>query len=193
MTNKEYESLLVLSVREWRDWLERNHAEKQSIWLIQYKKHSGMPSVSWSEAVDEALCFGWIDSTKRPIDEEKYMQYYGKRKANSTWSKVNKEKVKKLIAEGRMSSAGLESIKIAKQNGTWSLMDSVEALVIPDDLEEAFKTRPGSRDFFLGLSKSAKKSILHWLMMAKRPETRQKRIKETVESAGQNLKPKPLR
>ena len=152
-----------------------------------------MPAVSWSEAVDEALCFGWIDSTKRPIDEEKYMQYYGKRKPTSTWSKVNKEKVEKLIADGRMTSAGLESIKIAKQNGSWNILDTVEALIIPDDLEKAFKTTPGSRDFFLALSKSAKKSILHWLVMAKRPETRQKRIKETVESAGQHLLPKPLR
>ncbi|WP_159580824.1 YdeI family protein [Marinoscillum sp. 108] len=193
MAKKESESLHVLSTQEWRDWLQQNHTKKQSVWLIQYKKNSDMPSVSWSEAVDEALCFGWIDSTRRPIDEEKYMQYFGKRKANSTWSKVNKEKVEKLIADGRMTSAGLESIKIAKQNGSWSILDTVEALIIPDDLEVAFKTTPGSKDFFLSLSKSAKKNILAWLVLAKRPETRLQRIKETVESAGRKLKPKPLR
>jgi len=193
MAKKESESLHVLSTQEWRDWLQQNHTKKQSVWLIQYKKNSDTPSISWSEAVDEALCFGWIDSTRRPIDEEKYMQYFGKRKANSTWSKVNKEKVEKLIADGRMTSAGLESIKIAKQNGSWTILDAVEALIIPEDLEVAFETTPGSKDFFLSLSKSAKKNILAWLVLARRPETRLQRIKETVESAGRKLKPKPLR
>lgn len=119
-----------------------------------------MPSISWSETVDEALCFGWIDSKAMPIDDEKYMRLFCKRKTLSTWSKVNKEKVRKLIDEGRMTSAGLTSIEIAKQNGSWEILDEVEELTIPQDLEKEFETRAGSKEFFLSLSKSARKAIL---------------------------------
>lgn len=193
MINLATESFYPSDRQEWRAWLQENHDNKQSVWLIRYKKGSNMPTISWSEAVDEALCFGWIDSKAKPIDDEKYMQFFSKRKAVSTWSKVNKEKVQKLIDDGSMTRAGLESIEIAKQNGSWTILDEVEALIIPDDLEEAFKTKTGSKDFFLSLSKSVKKNILQWLVLAKREETRQKRIKETAESAGQKLRPKPFR
>src|SRR5690606_5957901 len=113
------------SQQEWRDWLQANHAEKQSVWLIQYKKRSNVPSISWSEAVDEALCFGWIDSTKKSIDAEKYMQYYSKRKTNSMWSKINKDKIQQLITDGTMTEAGFKSIETAKLNGSWTILDAV--------------------------------------------------------------------
>ncbi len=152
-----------------------------------------MPSLSWSEAVDEALCFGWIDSTKRTIDDESFMQFFSRRKPGSVWSKINKAKVEQLIEAGLMTQAGYESIEKAKQNGSWAILDEAETLVIPPDLEIGFNTNPGSMDFFLSLSKSAKKSILQWLLLAKRPETRQKRITEIAMLAAQKLKPPQFR
>jgi uncharacterized protein YdeI (YjbR/CyaY-like superfamily) len=124
----------------------------------------------------------------KPIDEEKYMQFFSKRKSISTWSKVNKEKVQRLIDEGRMNERGLESIEIAKQNGSWTILDEVEELIIPNDLEEEFKIKPNSKVFFLSLSKSVRKSILQWLVLAKRQETRQKRIKKIAALGTDNLK-----
>ncbi len=151
-----------------------------------------MPSISWSEAVEEALCFGWIDSKRKPIDDQKFIQFFCKRKASSTWSKVNKDKVLQLIEKGNMTAAGLKVIEVAKQNGSWTILDDVEALVIPDDLNEAFKNHPGSEVFFQGLSKSMKKLLLSWLVLAKRPETRQSRIKAVAQHAGKQMIPRQL-
>lgn len=184
------ETICPANSQEWRKWLEEHHDKKQSIWLICYKKSSDKPTLDWSDAVDEALCFGWIDSTKRSIDKESYMQYYGKRKPNSMWSRINKEKVAKLIADGRMTKAGLASIEVAKQNGSWTILDQVEELIIPDDLEAAFSKQVGSKEFYLSLSKSSKKGILAWIVLAKRDETRQKRITEIAECASKGTKPK---
>lgn len=187
------ETVCPQSRQEWRKWLMRNHRVKQSVWLIAYKKKSNVPSVVWSDAVDEALCFGWIDSVRKPVDHEKFIQLFSKRKANSGWSKINKQKVQRLIDEGLMAEAGLEVIERAKQNGSWSILDKVEELEIPRDLSKEFKARPGSRQYFLSLSKSSRKAILQWLVLAKRPETRQKRLTEIAELAAQNLKPKQFR
>lgn len=178
------------SVSAWRKWLTENHLSEQSVWLVFHKKNSGKPSITWSESVDVALCFGWIDSKKIKIDETTSHQFFSKRKPNGTWSKINKEKIEKLIAGGLMSEAGLAAIASAKQNGSWTLLDEVEAFVIPDDLEAAFT--PGAKDYFLSLSKSVRKAILQWLVLAKRPETRQKRIAEIVALAAQKQKPKHL-
>ncbi|MCB9205508.1 MAG: YdeI/OmpD-associated family protein [Flavobacteriales bacterium] len=179
-----------MSQREWREWLEDNHHTKHSIWLICYKKSSDKPTLAWSDVVDEALCFGWIDSTRRSIDEESFMQYFGRRKPNSMWSKINKEKVEKLIADGRMTKAGLASIEVAKQNGSWNILDQVDELIIPDDLEIAFSKHTGSKDFFQSQSRSVKKMMLSWIVLAKRDETRQKRINEIAECASRETKPK---
>jgi len=179
--------------QQWRAWLQENHDKQQSVWLVYYRIKSGIPTISWSEAVDEALCFGWIDSTKKTIDNEQFIQFFSRRKATSTWSKVNKEKVQRLIAEGSMTAMGLKSIETAKQNGSWTILDTVEELIIPDDLEIAFDARPGSKDFFLSLSKSARKIMLAWLVLAKREETRQKRIAGLADSAAQKLKPQQFR
>lgn len=178
---------------DWRNWLKRNHLIEDSIWLIFYKKKSPNPNLSWSEAVDEALCFGWIDSTKKAIDNEKYIQYYCKRKPKSNWSKINKDKVKVLIEQGRMEEVGYKSIEVAKENGSWTILDKVEALVVPEDLKEEFANHKGSMEYFDSLSKSAKKILLYWVVSAKRTETRQKRILEIAENAGKNLKPKQFR
>ncbi|MFT5824210.1 MAG: hypothetical protein ACI8ZM_005476 [Crocinitomix sp.] len=178
---------------DWRKWLELNHNEKEAVWLIFYKKKSSNYNLNWSESVDEALCFGWIDSVKRTIDNEKYIQYFSKRKANSTWSKINKDKVDYLNSENLMQDAGYKTIEIAKKNGSWSILDEVEALLIPEDLKKEFNERAGSLEYYESLSKSGKKILLAWVVLAKRPETRQKRIIEIAENASKKLKPKQFR
>ena len=170
-----------------------NHRKKDAVWLILYKKKSPSHNLGWSESVDEALCFGWIDSTKRAIDNEKYMQYFSKRKAKSNWSRINKDKVKSLIDQGLMEEEGYKSIEIAKANGSWTILDGVEALIIPEDLKEEFANYKGSIDYFESLSKSVKKILLHWVVSAKRTATRQKRILEVVENASNHMKPKQFR
>jgi len=189
----EIESFYPKSRQEWREWLQVNHATKQSIWLIYYKKKSNLPTVLYNDAVDEALCFGWIDSKAKPIDEDKYMQFFTKRKPKSIWSKINKEKIERLTKEGLMTKAGFEIIEIAKQNGSWTILDEAEALVIPEDLDQELQKRPIAKAYFLGLSRSDKRNILQWLVLAKRQETRDKRIAEVVTLAEQNLKPKQFR
>ncbi len=179
--------------KDWRTWLSKNHIVEDSIWLILYKKDSPNFNLTWSEAVDEAMCFGWIDSTKKSIDHEKYMQYFCKRKPKSNWSKVNKNKVNHLVENGLMEEAGYRSIEIAKENGSWTYLDQVEELMVPKDLEEELAKNKASLEYFDGLSKSNKKMLLYWVISAKREETRSKRIKEIVENASQQLKPKQFR
>jgi uncharacterized protein YdeI (YjbR/CyaY-like superfamily) len=187
---KEIETFYARSRQEWREWLQDNHDKKQSVWLIYYKRKSNFPTVIYSEAVDEALCFGWIDSKTKPLDEYKFMQFFSRRKNKSVWSKVNKEKVERLTKEGLMTKAGYEIIEIAKQNGSWTILDEAEALIIPDDLEIAFQKRNNAKEYFLSLSRSDKRNILQWLLLAKRQKTREKRIFEIVELADKNQKPK---
>ncbi|WP_196888827.1 YdeI/OmpD-associated family protein [Aureivirga sp. CE67] len=176
--------------QEWRKWLEKHHNEKDGIWLIIYKQSSKNPNLTWSEAVDESLCFGWIDSVKKSIDSEKYRQYFTKRKPKSTWSKINKEKIQKLSQEGLMTKSGLDIVEIAKKNGSWSILDSVENLEIPKDLEQEFEQHSGAKVYFLSLSKSVRKMMLYWIVSAKRTETRKKRIQEIATTSGKNEKPK---
>lgn len=178
------------SISAWRKWLEKNHLSEAAVWLVFYSKKSGRKTVSWTEAVDVALCYGWIDSKKIKIDEETSHQFFSKRKPKSTWSKINKEKVARLIDKGLMAQAGIDAIEIAKQNGSWVMLDQVEELVIPEDLEKAFQSKQGSKDYFLTLSKSVRKAMLQWLVLAKRPETRLKRIEEITELASHSKKPK---
>lgn len=192
MENNEIEVFYPASVAAWRKWLVKNHLSKQAVWLVFYNKKSEIKSISWSEAVDVALCFGWIDSKKIKIDQNSSHQFFSKRKAKSTWSKINKNKVEKLIEQGLMTEAGYLSIEVARQNGSWTLLDEVEELIIPADLEVEFARKPNSKDFFLSLSKSVRKSMLQWIVLAKTEGTRQKRITEIVEQAEKRLKPKHL-
>ena len=189
MQTKEIETFCPTSKADWREWLKKNHESKQSVWLVYHKKNSGVSSIAWSEAVDVALCFGWVDSRRKSVDNEKFIQFFSQRKTNTTWSKINKEKVQRLIDEGLMEKAGHSSIAIAKQNGSWAILDKVEELKIPKDLNAAFKMKPGAKKLFLGLSKSVRKAMLQWIVLAKRRETRQKRITEVVELAAQKMKP----
>lgn len=190
MQKNKIEIFYPASQAEWRGWLAKNHLSKQSVWLVFYAKSSEKPSITWSQAVDMALCFGWIDSKKVKIDSETSHQFFSKRKPKSTWSKINKDKVRQLTEKGLMTQAGFNSIDIAKQNGSWTILDEVEKLKIPNDLEKEFKKHKGSKDYFLSLSKTVRKMMLTSLILAKRPETRQKRIAEIAEQAGENKKPK---
>lgn len=174
--------------KEWRKWLEKNHQSETSIWLIIYKKGSKTPSVYYPEAVDEALCFGWIDSKPNKRDENSYYQFFAKRNPKSNWSKVNKEKVKKLIEQGFMHSSGLKMIDIAKQNGAWTALDDVENITIPDDLNALFLKNKTAYKNWEKFPRSSKRGILEWIMNAKKTETRQKRIEETVRLAANNIK-----
>jgi len=192
MKKEENEEFYPQNQQEWRQWLQENHLVKQSIWVVYYKKRAGLLTLKHTEAVDEALCFGWIDSTCVSVGEDKYIQFFCKRKPRSVWSKINKAKIESLLEKDLMAPAGLKSIEIAKQNGYWTMIDEVEELTIPEDLAAAFATQPGAEDYFLSLSKSVKKSILQWVVLARRPETRQKRIAEIADRAGMQLKPAHL-
>ncbi len=185
---KESESFCPGDIKAWRNWLKKYHHSKSSVWLVYYKKHTATPSISYNEAVEEALCFGWIDSTRKTLDKDRFTQLFSKRKPKSVWSAINKEKVKKLEAEGRMTIAGMESIKLAKENGCWDILTNID--IIPKDLETALKKYKGSQTYFTGLSPSTRLAILQWLVLAKRPETRQKRIDEIAKLAAKRQKPK---
>lgn len=173
----------------WRQWLEQNHQTAIGIWLVYYKVKSGKPSVQYSEAVKEALCFGWIDSKVQSLDAERYRQIFTPRKPQSVWSKLNKQYVEELLAEGTMTEAGLEKIELAKQDGSWTRLDAVEALIIPADLDQALALNPLAKNNFAAFSKTRKKTILQWLQSAKRPTTRLSRIGKIVTSATQNESP----
>ena len=190
MKQTDKETFYPKSQKDWREWLEKNHDSKQSIWLVCYKKQANKPTINWSDAVDEALCFGWIDSTRKSVGDDMFIQFFTRRKPNSAWSKINKAKVERLIKDGLMQKAGFESIARAKANGSWTILDEVEELIIPEDLDIEFEANPGSKDFFMSLSKSVKKIMLHWVVAAKRPETRKNRITEIATLAAQKLKPK---
>ena len=176
---KEIENFYPKSQAEWRLWLSENHVTADAVWLIYYKKKTNQPSITWSVAVDEALCFGWIDSVHKTLDEERSIQFFTKRKPKSMWSRVNKQKIELLVAQGLMTQAGLNCIEIAKKNGSWTILDAVEELIIPEDLETELNAKALINDF-LSLSKSVRKMMLHRVTLAKRPETRQKYIAEAI-------------
>lgn len=177
----------------WQAWLEQHHDREPGVWLLYYRQGSGRPSITWSEAVDEALCFGWIDSTVRPIDDLTYKQYFAPRKPKSNWSKINKQKVERLIAEGRMRPAGLAAIEQARRNGSWANLDNVEAMVMPDDLTNALDALPGARAYVDGLSKTRRWELLYWINGAKRESTRADRVRQIAEAAAQGRRPPRFR
>lgn len=172
----------------WRRWLAENHGSSDGVWLVYFKKASGKPRIEYGEAVEEALCFGWVDSKGETIDDERAMLKFTPRNPKSAWSKPNKERVEKLIEEGTMTEVGLAAIATAKRNGTWSALDSVEALKVPADLAKALAANKKAKGYFDAFSPSSRKIILWWIESAKRQETREKRVAETVRLAGQNIK-----
>jgi len=193
MNKQEIEKFYPETKKHLRKWFKEHHLTKDAVWLIFYKKHTGKPSVAWTDAVDEALCFGWIDSKGESIDKDTFRQYFSKRKPKSTWSKINKQKIETLTAKGLMAEAGFKVIEIAKQNGSWAILDEAEELTVPLDLEKAFEKFENSKDHFSSLSKSKKKVLLYWIALAKTETTRQNRILEIAENASQKQQPKQFR
>jgi uncharacterized protein YdeI (YjbR/CyaY-like superfamily) len=175
------------SRQAWRDWLERHHTSSRGVWLVYAKKHSGLPSLSYNDAVEEALCFGWIDSKINPIDDTFFMQVFTPRKRESAWSALNKSRVKRLIAAGLMTPSGLALVKVAKTSGTWNAMKHVEALTVPPDLARAIKANPGASRYWGSYSASRRRGVLYRLAGAKRPETRARYLHEIIENMARNL------
>lgn len=185
---EEKELLYFKNAQEWREWLHVNHHSSLGVFLIFYKVDSPFESMRWEEAVQVALCYGWIDSTVKKLDNHRRRQLFTPRKDKSVWSKVNKTYVDQLLANNLMHESGLRKIALAKQNGSWESLDHVEELVIPTDLEAAFSKNTMAYTHFNNFSKTYKKSYLYWLNQAKRPETRAARIEEIVKLCEHNCK-----
>jgi uncharacterized protein YdeI (YjbR/CyaY-like superfamily) len=170
--------------RAWRSWLAGNHAREKEIWLAYYKKGTGKRSVTYEEALEEALCYGWIDSTVNRLDEERYMQRYTPRNEKSVWSAANKRRVARLIAEGRMAPPGTAKVEAARRNGSWDRLNEIDGIgrgaEAPADLLEALDGTSNAREVFDKRPPSEKKLWAYWVLSAKRPETRARRIAETV-------------
>jgi len=182
-----------LNQSDWHKWLTENHLSATAVWLVFYKKGSQQHNLSWAEAVEEALCFGWIDGRRKPLDAHSFIQFFSQRKANSTWSKINKLKVEELIVGQRMMPAGFRAIEQARANGSWNLLDDVEDMIVPNDLALAFAGHAGTLEYYNSLSNSAKKIILQWVKLCKTDQTRQQRIAEIVNSAKVGSLPAALR
>ena len=188
MTNPPPNSIHPKTRTEWRKWLERNHMQKDGVWLISFKKATGKPRLEYDEAVEEALCFGWIDSKGNKLDEERSLLWFAPRRTGTGWSKLNKTRVDTLIAAGHMTPAGLVKVEAAKQDGSWNALDSVEALEIPPDLKKALAADRTARQYFDAFPRSVKRGILEWIASAKKPETRAKRVQETATLASKNIR-----
>lgn len=176
------------NAEEWRAWLHENHHSSKGVYLIFYKVSSNEESMRWEEAVQVAICYGWIDSTVRKLDEERRKQVFSPRKDKSVWSKVNKTYIERLLKDGLMHESGLAKIEIAKKNGSWESLDAVEDLLMPADLHTAFLSNQKAFDHYHAFSPSYRKSYLYWLNQAKRPETRANRIAEIIRLCGDNIK-----
>ncbi len=170
----------------WRAWLEANHATAAGAWLVTWRQGSGLAGLDYEAAVEEALCFGWIDSTGHALDDGRGEQYYSRRKTRSPWAATNKARVDRLIRDGRMAPAGLAAIDQAKANGSWEVLDSVERLEVPDDLAAALETHSTAAANFAAFPPSARKMQLAWVALAVRPETRAARIRQVAEAAARN-------
>lgn len=169
---------------QWRAWLAENHATALGAWLVSWKKASGRPAMSYEKSVIEALAWGWVDSKGGKLDDDRSMLYFAPRRTGSAWARTNKRRVDQLEADGLMQPAGRAVVDRAKADGTWSMLDDVEALVVPADLAAAFGAVPGSRAQWDAFPPSARRGILEWIVQAKRPATRARRLAETAQSAG---------
>lgn len=186
--HKNVKAIVASSRSAWREWLTNHHDKEKSVWLIIYKKESGTASVYYPEAVDEALCFGWVDSSIAKRDEKSYYQYFAKRNPKSNWSKVNKNKIEYLSQQGLMQPAGIAMVELAKKTGTWMALEDVDNLVVPKEMESLLETEPEAQKNWEAFSASTRRGILEWIFNAKKPETKTKRIHETVTLAAQNIK-----
>jgi uncharacterized protein YdeI (YjbR/CyaY-like superfamily) len=172
----------------WRQWLAQNHPQAEGVWLISYKKAMGKPRVEYDESVEEALCFGWIDSKVNKLDDQRSMHWFAPRKARTGWSRPNKARVERVLAAGLMQPAGLAKVEQAKADGSWNALDGVEDLELPGDLRVALASYPDASPHFDAFPRSVKRGILEWILVARRPATRAHRIAETARLASQNIR-----
>jgi uncharacterized protein YdeI (YjbR/CyaY-like superfamily) len=170
----------------WRAWLEANHTTVSGAWLVTWRPRSGRVGLDYEAAIEEALCFGWVDSTGGRVDDDRGKLYFAPRKPRSGWAATNKARVERLIAAGRMAPAGLAAIERAKSNGSWEILDSVERLEVPADLDAALAGNPPAADHFAAFPASARKQLLGWIAFAVRPATRAARVRQVAEAAARN-------
>jgi uncharacterized protein YdeI (YjbR/CyaY-like superfamily) len=189
VASSQLKSYYAKDRKAWRKWLEKNHASSDGVWLIYNKKISGRKRLEYSDAVEEALCFGWIDSTVRPLDDERYMQRFTPRKPKSGWSALNKQRIEKMIGLNLMTKAGHEKVEEAKRTGAWEKLDHIEALNLPEDFEKALSKNKKAKANFENFPQFTKKQFLYRINSARRPETRKERISLLVKMAAANKKP----
>lgn len=172
----------------WRAWLARHHARTTGIWLVSYKVASGKPRVDYEASVEEALCYGWIDSRAGSVDAERSMLWFAPRKPGTGWSRTNKDRVRRLLAAGKLAPPGLAKVQAAKRDGSWGRLDGVERLEVPRDLAGALRRQPPARANWDTFPRSTRRAILEWILNARRPETRARRVEETARLAARNLR-----
>jgi uncharacterized protein YdeI (YjbR/CyaY-like superfamily) len=182
------EELYFKNTDDWRNWLSQNYDSSDGIYLILYKVSSDKPSMRWEEAVRVALCFGWIDSTVKRLDEERRRQLFTPRKSKSVWSKLNKTHIEELIASKLMHASGMRKIEQAKKDNSWTALDEVENFIIPEDLQLEFDKNLTAFNNYTSFAKSYKKGYLYWLHSGKRKATRDKRIAEIIKLCESNIK-----
>ena len=170
----------------WRSWLAEHHASSRGVWLVSWKKHTGKPAVGYEAAVEEAICFGWVDSLPRKLDADRSKLLFTPRKPASGWSRPNKERVARMERAKQIEPAGRAVIDAARRDGSWSKLDAIENLEVPADLAAAFDANPPAAERWEAFPRSVKRGILEWIAQAKRPATRQKRVRETAERAARN-------
>lgn len=180
------------SLEAWHIWLKNNHDKEASVWLILNKKSSGLKQFDIGNAIDEALCFGWVDSKSNSRDEHSYYVYFSKRNPKSNWSRINKNKIQKLEAGGRLQKAGEDMVLLARQSGTWDALNDVEDLIVPSDLMQAFMRHQPALNNWKAFPRSVKRATLEWIFNAKKPETRSRRIEETATQCSMNKRPNKL-
>ena len=173
------------TIAEWRGWLTRHHVDTNGVWLARWKRASGKIPLDYAQIVEEALCFGWIDGVTNTLEDGRQAQLLTPRRRGSGWSPSNKERVERLIAHGRMTEAGLRVIEAARADGSWSMQDAAEALIEPSELAAALDANPAARRHWNGFPRSPRRALIWWVMSAKRPETRQRRVTTIVEEAAQ--------
>ncbi len=189
IATENFEQVEISSAEELRNWLRQNHTQKESVWLVTYKKSVPEKYVSTDQVLDELLCFGWIDGIRRKLDEQKTMQLISPRRKEH-WAKSYKDRASELIKAGKMQDAGYKSIESSKQQGLWDFMDDVDQLMVPNDLQEALNKVANAAEFFYAINPSSKRFVLRWLKLAKTEKTRTARITQLVElsAKGEKLK-----
>lgn len=185
---KKHKEIFLGTAADLRKWLITHHNESDSYWLVKWKKLPDKPFISYDELVDELICFGWVDSLPKKLDDERTMIRISPRSPKSNWSGVNKARVKRLQSEGRMHESGLRMVAIAKENGCWDFLNDVEKLIVPVDLQTALHKYDKAQFYFDRFPDSSKRGILEWIKTAKQEATRLRRIEETAQKASHNIK-----